>query len=251
MKATKFYSILTIWLKRSFLKSFFLELPMLRLSLIALISSLSLYGASWINDLDTALARGKKEEKPILAYFTGPWCIWCQRLDEVFLSQSSFDKLSQDMIFVKLEYSQNSKDLTQNQVKWKRTYQVYSYPTLLVLNSQGVLVGSVGYPRDSLEEFIARIRSLAGISENANRASTSQTQAEQNGKATTSTENSIHAKLERGRSLSSKSSNQFVKDAPSPATPPVTPLATSPIKSSSQAPRFIPSDNNSRDDPSQ
>ncbi len=51
----------------------------------------------WISDIDEALARRESEGKRLLAIFKGdgPWCPWCNRLEELLRSSDALDRFLQ------------------------------------------------------------------------------------------------------------------------------------------------------------
>lgn len=111
----------------------------------------SVQAAEWCTDFNTALQRAARENKLVLADFTGSdWCYYCIRLRADVLEHPGFAAWA-DAHFVLLEI-----DLPENpafdQAKLRKNrelcarYGVDSYPTLLVLSETGdPLGGFFGY----------------------------------------------------------------------------------------------------------
>lgn len=99
----------------------------------------------WMTDLPAALQKARQENKLVLVDFTGSdWCGACIVLRRTVLDTASFRQYAADK-FVLMEV-----DLPRRQIdsKLKATneaivarYHVTSYPTIMVLNPQGEVVG--------------------------------------------------------------------------------------------------------------
>ena len=87
---------------------------------------------SWEDDMATALARAKKEDKYVLLDFYTDWCGWCKRLDRDVFAKDDFKTAASQVIGVKInaEKSQENRALA-------RRFGVSSYPRLFVLDKQG------------------------------------------------------------------------------------------------------------------
>lgn len=93
----------------------------------------------WLVDLDEAYARSVKENKPILANFTGSdWCGWCKRLDaDVFTKQEFKDWAKQNVILLELDFPRRKQIPQKNQQQnyaMQQALQVTGYPTIWLLN---------------------------------------------------------------------------------------------------------------------
>ena len=109
-------------------------------------------GAEWMTDFDAAKARAAKEDKAVLIDFTGSdWCVYCIKLRRDVFDKDDFTVYAKDK-FVLLEIDQPRKikmapeKLAANR-KLAETYGVDGYPTVLVVDSEGTLMGGFcGYP---------------------------------------------------------------------------------------------------------
>ncbi|MCI7005056.1 MAG: thioredoxin family protein [Akkermansia muciniphila] len=109
-------------------------------------------GAEWMTDFDAAKARAAKEGKAVLIDFTGSdWCGYCIKLRRDVFDKDDFTVYAKDK-FVLLEIDQPHKikmppeKLAANR-KLAESYGVDGYPTVLVVDSEGILMGGFcGYP---------------------------------------------------------------------------------------------------------
>lgn len=129
----------------------------------AIVFTAPLFALNWSNNFEKASQQAKADDKPMLIYFSGSWCIWCERLEAGFLNKEEFAPLANEMILVKIDYPRNTTDYSPAQNELKKKYKVFSFPTLVILSPKGEILGSLGYPRDSLAEYMAKIRFLAQI----------------------------------------------------------------------------------------
>lgn len=128
-----------------------------------------LFALKWDSNIDQSIKQAQKEQKPLLAYFSADWCSWCHKLDETFLKQPAFEKFAEDFVLVKILYPKNRQEYTPEQKYWRQKYNVSSFPTLVILDQEGAQLGSTGYPRDALEEYLAKLRHIAKLEEDKNR----------------------------------------------------------------------------------
>jgi thioredoxin-related protein len=101
----------------------------------------------WQPTFKKALKKSKKEKKPILIYFTGSdWCGPCKILDKKLFHTEKFKELAdKDLILYEADNPRN-KDLVkvtklEENYKLIRQYKVKSYPTLVLVNHKGNMVG--------------------------------------------------------------------------------------------------------------
>ena len=101
-------------------------------------------------DLQHAINKAKDSHKRILLDVGGEWCIWCHRLDSLFLQNKDLAEfMHRHYVVVKVNVSkQNTNDAFLSQFP-----KVAGYPHLFVLNSSGKLVhsqdtGDLEYPKN-------------------------------------------------------------------------------------------------------
>lgn len=118
--------------------------------------------AVWMTNYNAAIAQARQENKMLLMDFTGSdWCSWCIKLDKEIFSTNEFKSYaSKNLVLLKLDFPKSKQlpvdEIRQNQLL-AQTYQIQGYPTVIVLNSSGAKVGTLGYMRGGPSEFIASL----------------------------------------------------------------------------------------------
>ena len=87
----------------------------------------------WTDNLETAKAEAKKENKKVLLDFTGSdWCGWCKKLDaEVFSTQEFKDYAAKHLVLVEVDFPRSIKlpDATKKQNdELQAKYKIQGYP---------------------------------------------------------------------------------------------------------------------------
>lgn len=137
------------------------------LSLIATLCS-EVHALEWITDLNTAMARAQKEQKAVLLDFTGSdWCPWCQKLKSEAFDRFEFaGYAAANLIMVEVDFPQRKKlstDQLNANYALASKYGVKGYPTIILLNSEGQLLGQCGYVQGGPTAFVARIERFPGM----------------------------------------------------------------------------------------
>lgn len=126
------------------------------LFLFLFISSISVYtqnnDLNWMVDFDKAQKLSKKENKPILIYFTGSdWCPPCKMLKKDFFNSEEFKSMAHKLILVEADFPRRIDVLSQEQEKKnkelaKKYNSKGSFPTVVMVNSKGKVYNTVsGY----------------------------------------------------------------------------------------------------------
>lgn len=107
-------------------------------------------GINWFTDYSQATAAAKKQNKPMILFFTGSdWCGWCKKMvQEVFKSPEFAQEVGNDFIFVDVDFPMNQQlaaNITQQNAQLKQQYGVTGYPTLIILDSNQNFVAETGY----------------------------------------------------------------------------------------------------------
>jgi protein disulfide-isomerase len=119
----------------------------------------------WVTNYDEALATAKKDDKHLLLNFTGSdWCGWCIKLDKEVFGKSKFKKFAEkELILVKLDFpnkkKQSKEEKAQNQ-KLAKEHGIRGYPTILILNSDGKVIGKTGYQKGGEKNYIKHIEEI-------------------------------------------------------------------------------------------
>ncbi len=109
----------------------------------------------WAGTWDAAFFRARSEEKVVLVTFYADWCIWCKRLEDTTLADSSVASfLAENAVPVRLDVDGDGRKLSDQ-------YRVDGLPTVLLLRNDGTELGRIpGYLPP--EGFLERVRALIG-----------------------------------------------------------------------------------------
>jgi protein disulfide-isomerase len=121
-------------------------------------------GLNWENNLDKAIDQAKKENKVVLVNFTGSdWCIWCKRLSSEVFQQKEFKEYADEsLVLVMLDFPRNidqSEDTQAYNRDLAQKYGIQGFPTILIFNGDGKLVGQTGYQPGGPDKYIDHIKS--------------------------------------------------------------------------------------------
>ena len=122
--------------------------------------------AGFTDDFDAALKKAAAENKTVLTLFTGSdWCIWCKRLEGEVLSQKAFsDEVGKTFVPVFLDFPSNKSLVKESTAKrngeLSEKYAVRGYPTVLLLDAKGEVLGQTGYKEGGPEKYLAHLKGL-------------------------------------------------------------------------------------------
>ncbi len=91
--------------------------------------------AGWETSLDRALARAKREGKPVFVDFHAAWCGACRKLDSETLASDAVRGALEGFVPVKLDTDKHEKAVEE--------YGVQYLPTLMVLDASGKALSKV------------------------------------------------------------------------------------------------------------
>jgi len=113
---------------------------------------------TWYTDMNEATAVAKKENKPMMLFFTGSdWCGWCHRLqNEVFKTPEFVKWASNNVILVELDFPRKNEQtdaIKMQNAQLQQQLQVRGYPTVWFVNASKTAdakvnlnaLGSTGY----------------------------------------------------------------------------------------------------------
>jgi thioredoxin-related protein len=101
-------------------------------------------------DLQVAIRQAKDTHRRILLDVGGEWCIWCHRLDSLYIRNNDLaEYLNKHFVVVKVNVSKENK----NEAFLSKYPKVAGYPHLFVLESTGKLLysqdtGELEYPQN-------------------------------------------------------------------------------------------------------
>jgi len=104
--------------------------------------------AGFLTDFTVARKLAAEKKLPIVALFTGSdWCGWCIKLKKETLDTKEFkDYIAKDAVFVYLDFPHKTKlpeTLKKQNDELSAKYQVEGFPTTLVMNADGKVLGKV------------------------------------------------------------------------------------------------------------
>ena len=121
----------------------------------------------WLDNIQEALNKAKKDKKPVLALFTGSdWCPPCQKLEKNILLQPAFKEFAEKhLVLLFLDYPQNAKldeKVKKQNDDLAKKFSIEGYPTVIILspNGQKAAWTHVGYTPLFLEELQKGIQGL-------------------------------------------------------------------------------------------
>ena len=127
----------------------------------------------WLVNLEEAYAKSEKENKPILANFTGSdWCGWCKRLDQDVFTTPKFKAWAEkNVVLLEVDFPKRKtipeKNKEQN-AAMASSLKITGYPTIWILDVEREPannrfkvnpIGKTGYAKTP-EEFIGTLQNL-------------------------------------------------------------------------------------------
>jgi protein disulfide-isomerase len=124
----------------------------------------------WLTDYNKAQQEAKAGNKLLLVNFTGSdWCGFCIMLDRQVFSKPEFkDYASKNLVLLEIDFPRmgglrwkaQSDELRKQNQELAMKYQIYGFPTIVVLNGDGKVVGALGYMEGGPTPFIAELEKL-------------------------------------------------------------------------------------------
>ena len=122
---------------------------------------------AWQTDFTKALEEATENNKPVLINFTGSdWCGWCIKLDEEVFSQDAFQQFADNnLVLVEIDFPRKKEQpegLKVQNEELAEKYGIRGFPTILVLSSDGKLIGKTGYKNGGAEAYVTHIKEIIG-----------------------------------------------------------------------------------------
>ena len=110
----------------------------------------------------------RAENKLLLVDFTGSdWCGWCMKLaSEVFSKDAFKNEAPKKFVLVELDYPREKKqsdELKKQNKELQAKYQIHGYPTILVLDPEGVVVAKTGYQAGGAEKYVKHLAKFVEV----------------------------------------------------------------------------------------
>jgi thioredoxin-related protein/uncharacterized protein YciI len=113
-------------------------------------------------DIREAIAEAKRSNRRIILDVGGEWCIWCKRLDTLFMRNSDLtDFMFKNYVVVKVNFSKEN----ENETVLSQYPEIQGYPHIFVLEKDGKLLHSQdtgdlesgkGHSRNKVFEFLKK-----------------------------------------------------------------------------------------------
>lgn len=128
-------------------------------------------GATWLTDFEAAKKVAKEENKQILMSFSGSdWCANCMRLHKTLFESEEFAAFAKDnLVLLQLDFPAKKKnklpaDQTKHNEELAEKYNKSgAFPTVLVIDAQGSVLGKLEYPQRAPADYINELKSIQGI----------------------------------------------------------------------------------------
>lgn len=121
--------------------------------------------AGWLTSYEKAQSEALAHKKLLLMDFTGSdWCGWCIMLDREVFSKPEFKEYaSKNLVLLEVDFPR-SKAIPPETKEQNRQlaiqYQIQAFPTVVVLDGNGKVVGALGYMKGGPGAFIAELEKL-------------------------------------------------------------------------------------------
>ena len=122
--------------------------------------------AGWETDFEAAKVLAKASGKYLLVDFTGSdWCVWCSKLKNEVFGQDYFKtEAPKKFILVELDIPRAKGEMTPERIarnrKLSKQYGVRSYPTILLMDAEGIVFAKSGYRPGGPEKYIEYLNSM-------------------------------------------------------------------------------------------
>lgn len=115
----------------------------------------------WTEDIDGAFKTAAKDKKPVFVNFTGSdWCYWCILADKNIFSTGQWEKFSEKMVCLKVDFPKNGRPDAETMSKrfaLAKQFGVRGYPTFVLLSPERKELARPRAGRKAASEFIAEI----------------------------------------------------------------------------------------------
>lgn len=122
----------------------------------------------WITDYGKALKVAADEGKTVLADFSGSdWCGWCIKLKkEVFTKKEFLKYADKNLVLLLVDFpmrKEQAEAVRKQNEKLKSKYMIRGFPTVLLLDKKGKVIGKTGYRPGGPDEYVKHLRDMIGV----------------------------------------------------------------------------------------
>ncbi|MFL1013066.1 thioredoxin family protein [Flavisericum labens] len=120
----------------------------------------------WHTNMNKALELAQREDKKMMLFFTGSdWCGWCIKLQKEVFKTSDFEKWSEDVVLVELDFpkrTEQDQKIKEQNYQLQRMFQVKGYPSVYFVNPKKMrdgkinlmTLGKTGYIKGGAKKWI-------------------------------------------------------------------------------------------------
>lgn len=138
------------------------------LTCILTFSAVFISAQDWITDFDQAKEIAGRENKVIVLVFQGSdWCAPCIKLDQEIWSTEEFTSYARDnFVMLKADFPRSKKNTLSaaQQEHNNHLAELYNtngyFPFVVVLDKNGVVLGTTGYKKSTPEDYIHLLNSF-------------------------------------------------------------------------------------------
>ncbi len=112
----------------------------------------------WMTNFKQAADKAKRENKPMLLFFTGSdWCGWCKKIESEIFADPEFSRaVGNQFVFVELDYPMNKAqpaDIAQQNADLKQHFGITGFPTIVLLDANQNFIAETGYRAGGGKQF--------------------------------------------------------------------------------------------------
>ncbi len=120
---------------------------------------------AWGVDFQKALQAAASQKCTILVLFTGSdWCPWCQKLSQQVWETPEFKEFaSKNLVLFMADFPKNKWQTPQQKKEYRelqQRFEVEGYPTVLLLDSNGNVLGKTGYRPGGGKVYVEHLKAL-------------------------------------------------------------------------------------------
>ncbi len=122
-------------------------------------------GLEWLTDFEKAKQLAAEKNLPIFVDFTGSdWCSWCKKLVAEVFDKNDFQVYAKENLILFLadfpRFKSIPKKMKQQNESLAVKYGIRGFPTILLLDAQGKVLGQTGYRRGGADAYIKHLEQL-------------------------------------------------------------------------------------------